>query len=197
MARSKALNDKNEIIDAALSIVEQEGIDALSIRRLASALGVSSMTLYNYVRNVDDIHREILVRSFQLLLQEIYAIMQTGDWERHSGLAIFARAYACALFQFAKEHRHLCIFLIGKGASEFRNDAEIRPFYNMFDDFLLPLDDTDTTRQVKQICWMYECAVLSMIHEYVDGIKPVTKEILLHCVDTYIEKMFPNGGINQ
>lgn len=196
MARSKALSDKNAIIDAALLLVDQEGIEALSIRRLANMLGVSSMTLYNYILNIDDIHREILIRIFHLLLKETHSIMQTEDWTHRSGLAIFARAYACALFHLAKEHKHLCVFLIGKGASEFRNDAEIRPFYNMFDDFMPMFEDSNTARQVKNICWMYECAILSMVCEYIDGTKPITKEVFLYCVDAYIEKMFPDGGMS-
>ena len=37
--------------DAAIAIVDQRGLDALSMRSLAQALGAGPMTLYNYVRD--------------------------------------------------------------------------------------------------------------------------------------------------
>ena len=41
----------DEIVEAAIRILEREGPDALSMRRLAVDLGTKPMTLYNYVPN--------------------------------------------------------------------------------------------------------------------------------------------------
>jgi AcrR family transcriptional regulator len=41
---------RDEIADAALALVDREGVDALSMRRLAKELGVGTMTLYGYFR---------------------------------------------------------------------------------------------------------------------------------------------------
>ena len=49
MAREKVLCGKEEIIRVAVSIVDKEGMEAVSVRRIAKELGVSSMTIYNYV----------------------------------------------------------------------------------------------------------------------------------------------------
>ncbi|MEV6398517.1 TetR/AcrR family transcriptional regulator C-terminal domain-containing protein [Streptomyces sp. NPDC051907] len=43
------------IIDAALRIIDDEGADALSMRRLAATLGVQAMSLYNHVSGKADI----------------------------------------------------------------------------------------------------------------------------------------------
>jgi AcrR family transcriptional regulator len=40
---------------AGLEIVDREGLDALSMRRLAEALGVGKMTLYGHVRSKDEL----------------------------------------------------------------------------------------------------------------------------------------------
>jgi AcrR family transcriptional regulator len=40
---------------AGLEIVDREGLEALSMRRLADALGVGTMTLYGYVRSKDEV----------------------------------------------------------------------------------------------------------------------------------------------
>ena len=48
--RSEPLS-REEIVDAALAIVDAEGLEALTMRRLGAALGVEAMTLYYHVPN--------------------------------------------------------------------------------------------------------------------------------------------------
>lgn len=42
-----------EIVDTALAIVDDEGLEALTMRRLGAALDVEAMALYRHVRNKD------------------------------------------------------------------------------------------------------------------------------------------------
>jgi AcrR family transcriptional regulator len=44
---------REKVLDAALELVDAEGVEALSMRRLGAALGVEAMTLYHYVPNKD------------------------------------------------------------------------------------------------------------------------------------------------
>jgi AcrR family transcriptional regulator len=57
---------RERILEAALDILDREGLDALSMRRLGDALGVEAMSLYNHVPNkaalLDGIHERILAR---------------------------------------------------------------------------------------------------------------------------------------
>lgn len=61
---------RERIAGAALELVDREGLDALSMRKLGAALGVEAMSLYNHVQNKDDLfdalsdllHRQILAR---------------------------------------------------------------------------------------------------------------------------------------
>ncbi|GAC68974.1 TetR/AcrR family transcriptional regulator [Gordonia soli] len=43
--------DRATIVDTAVEILERDGVDGLSMRRLATALGSKPMTLYHYVPN--------------------------------------------------------------------------------------------------------------------------------------------------
>jgi AcrR family transcriptional regulator len=52
--RRRPLN-KDRVIRAAIELADAEGIEALSMRRLAKALGVEAMSLYNHVANKDEI----------------------------------------------------------------------------------------------------------------------------------------------
>jgi AcrR family transcriptional regulator len=55
--RSKLERDR--VIVAAKQILDREGIDALTMRRLATELGVAPMTLYSYVHDKDDLLRAV------------------------------------------------------------------------------------------------------------------------------------------
>jgi AcrR family transcriptional regulator len=46
---------REQIAEAALAIADAEGIEAVSMRRVATALGAGTMTLYHYVRTKDDL----------------------------------------------------------------------------------------------------------------------------------------------
>ena len=53
--RARAGLGRDEIARAALRMIDEEGIDALSMRRLADQLGVGTMTLYGYFRSKDEL----------------------------------------------------------------------------------------------------------------------------------------------
>src|ERR1043165_9533546 len=55
---------RERILDAALALLDRDGLEALSMRKLGEALGVEAMSLYNHVPNkaalLDGIHELIL-----------------------------------------------------------------------------------------------------------------------------------------
>lgn len=56
MARPrKPLLSRERIVEKASALVDAEGLDAVSTRRLAAELGVSGPSLYNHFRNKDEI----------------------------------------------------------------------------------------------------------------------------------------------
>ena len=55
------------ILDTALDIIIEEGFGNLSVRKLASRLGVTATTIYNYYTNKDEINLMIRIRGFEKL----------------------------------------------------------------------------------------------------------------------------------
>jgi AcrR family transcriptional regulator len=51
---------RERILAAALELVDEQGIEALSMRKLGQALGYEAMSLYNHVANKDDLLDGIL-----------------------------------------------------------------------------------------------------------------------------------------
>jgi len=57
--RRKPLS-RERILAAALEVVDEQGIEALSMRKLGQSLGYEAMSLYNHVANKDDLLNGIL-----------------------------------------------------------------------------------------------------------------------------------------
>jgi len=68
---------RERILDAAMALVDRDGLNALSMRKLAQALGVKAMSLYNHVTNKDDIIDSLVDQ----VVSEIELPSLTDDWQ--------------------------------------------------------------------------------------------------------------------
>jgi AcrR family transcriptional regulator len=73
------------ILDAALSLVDESGAEALTMRRLAETLGVAPMSLYNHVRG-----REELLDGLAEILVGRIGVPPSEDLPAHELLRRFA-----------------------------------------------------------------------------------------------------------
>jgi len=64
------------VIEAALRIMDAEGLDAVTMRHIGRELGVEAMSLYNHVRDKDDILESIT----EMVMNEFEFPASTGDW---------------------------------------------------------------------------------------------------------------------
>ncbi len=67
---------RQRILEAALAIVDREGLDAISMRRLGEELGVEAMSLYNHVTNKAD----LLDGIFETVLAALPPPRRTSSW---------------------------------------------------------------------------------------------------------------------
>jgi AcrR family transcriptional regulator len=69
---------RDRVLEAAIALADAGGIEALSMRKLAQALGVEAMTLYYYVAKKDD----ILAAIVDLVVREFELPSSGADWKR-------------------------------------------------------------------------------------------------------------------
>jgi AcrR family transcriptional regulator len=69
----------DQIARAAIRIADDEGLDALSMQRLAGDLGVGTMTLYTYVPDKATLLEVMFDRAFD----EVTPASNSGDWRSH------------------------------------------------------------------------------------------------------------------
>ena len=55
---------RQELIDAAAAIIDEGGVDALTVRSLSTRAGCASGVLYNYFNDLDDVVVEIVIAMF-------------------------------------------------------------------------------------------------------------------------------------
>src|ERR687897_3600398 len=72
---------RRRILEAAVRFVDREGLEALSMRKLGSELGVEAMSLYNHVPNKD----ALLDGMVEVLLGELEVPPEDESWERRGG----------------------------------------------------------------------------------------------------------------
>jgi AcrR family transcriptional regulator len=72
--------DKAAVVQAAADLVNAEGLEALSITRLAGKLGVQAPSIYNHVGGLPDLRRELALAGHRLLAERMAeaAIGRTG-----------------------------------------------------------------------------------------------------------------------
>ena len=77
---------KQKVVAEAIKIADREGVDGLSMRRLAGALGAGAMSLYHYVASKED----LLDAMIDVVFGEIEAPPEGTDWRsamRHRSLS--------------------------------------------------------------------------------------------------------------
>lgn len=81
MPRPKTpLISRRAVIDAALQIIDTEGVDALSIRRLGRSLGVNGASLYYHYADKDAILDELVMHTLGNVRVEPWPI---DDWKEY------------------------------------------------------------------------------------------------------------------
>lgn len=89
--RSRDRLTRDLVLQAAVEVVDLEGLEALSMRRLGQELGVEAMSLYRYVPSKAD----LLDGVHEAILGEVVVPRPGRDW-RHTVRA-YARAFRAAL----------------------------------------------------------------------------------------------------
>lgn len=68
---------RDAVVEAALALVDAEGVEALSMPRLARQLGTGVMTLYGYVRNKQELLDAVAMRA---IAEVRVRGLNDGDW---------------------------------------------------------------------------------------------------------------------
>ena len=97
------------LIEAAAEIVASEGRSGLTLRRLASAVGTSTMAIYTHFGSMEELRREVRREGFARLRSWLSSVRTTRD--PVADLIVLGRAYY--LSAMAAPHLYRAMFLDG------------------------------------------------------------------------------------
>ena len=89
-ARSSKLS-RDVIVNAALSFLDREGWDALTINALATHLGTKGPSLYNHVDSLDDLRRTVRMRVVGDIIEMLNTVCEGRT--RDDAVLVMASAY--------------------------------------------------------------------------------------------------------
>lgn len=111
MARRETLT-REKVLHAALALADQEGLDGLSMRRLATTLNVQAMSLYNHVASKSD----LLDGIAELVFDQVELPDPEMAWPEQ------VRAVALSMYRAFSRHLPVAVALITDQA----NPATVR-----------------------------------------------------------------------
>jgi len=98
------------IVGAALELIDESGLDALSMRRLGTKLGVDPMAVYHHVPGKDALLERVVRRVFDDVPAFVGDDRAPGAWRRR------VRRWADAYRAVARAHPHLVLRIVADPA---------------------------------------------------------------------------------
>ena len=107
---------RERVLQAAIELADEGGIEALTMRKLARALGVEAMSLYNHVANKGDLVDGIV----DLVISEVELPASAETWD------VAVREYAIAAREAFLRHPWACSPMMGLGSTGAPHEPRLR-----------------------------------------------------------------------
>jgi AcrR family transcriptional regulator len=124
MAYPKLLSS-GDILKMAVQMVEQDNAEGLSLRAIASALGVKAPSLYRYFPHKEALELAVAEEIWNVMLGELRAVSATANPETRF------RRTADAYLRFARERFSLYTFVLQNGLSKTYGSKASKAVWNV------------------------------------------------------------------
>ena len=116
---------KEQIIDAAVEVLRDDGFSAINARSVAKKLGCSTQPIYFSFKNMDELKAALTQRAIELHTQRVLDSLcaHEGSDSRYS-------SYGMGFVKFAAEEKQLFrwLYLEGEQPGAYQSDTGIRKF---------------------------------------------------------------------
>lgn len=187
MSREKILCGKEEIFRVAIGLVDREGIEALSVRNVAKELGVSPMTIYNYVENLKDIKKRVLINGFDRLYAFVFESL--NKLPSPVDKFTFCKGIALCVYDFAIHNSNLFAYMFSEGQQTFSEDAEVRPFYTFIYKMTKRSKATRKDWEKNEKGYrLLEMLIFSVSYQVASGVQTLTEAEYGELIEFYLQK---------
>lgn len=177
MSRERFFDDPGVITEEAFNLIAEAGYENFSIRKVASRLGVSPMTLYNYFPNLEALLKATVVYAFNHVLMTMQA--ELGCYFDHSGkcpLRVFP-AIGYQLLDLMQRQPNVYKFLFMTDLKPFYNDKTILNRYEFaFRKTAEHLLDPSKEQELHQHVYLFEVLINALVRSIFMRRAPVNEE---------------------
>lgn len=158
----KAKFEREEIIEAALNLVKEEGFDALTARALAERLGSSPRPIFTVFQSMEEVQDEVLKAARACYNRYVKKGLSTTEGPRFKGVG---QQY----IQFAMEEPKLFGLLFMKEQERHPNIEGVLPVIDEnYEDILLSIVDAygisgADAQRLYQHLWIYTHGIASLL----------------------------------
>lgn len=117
---SKKGINRNQIVDTALRIAEEESLNSVTLGRLAKEFGIKTPSLYNHVASLNDLHNLMRQRGLRLIIDQMK--MATIGKSKENAIDSLSHAYR----SFAQQNPALYGLIFSQKYSDDEQIAELK-----------------------------------------------------------------------
>ena len=149
---------KEQIIDAAVEVLRDDGFSAINARSVAKKLGCSTQPIYFSFKNMDELKAALTQRAIELHTQRVRDSLRA-----HEGSDSRYSSYGMGFVKFAAEEKQLFrwLYLEGGQMEPYQNDILLPEVLRaMEDEFGYP-EDVERRFHQDMIYYSYGLAILA------------------------------------
>ncbi len=102
---------KEELVRTAVSLVREQGEQALNARAIAAALHCSTQPVFSNFASMDELRKSVILAAYQIYLDFIDCELKSGKYPQY-------KSFGMAYIRFAKEEKELFKLLFMRDRSE-------------------------------------------------------------------------------
>ena len=149
---------KDEIIDAAIDVLRDDGFSAINARSVAKKLGCSTQPIYFSFKNMEELKSALTERAIGLHAQHV-----RDSLKAHAGNDSRYSSYGMGFVKFAAEEKQLFrwLYLEGKQLGPYQNDVLLPEVISVIMDEFGYSEDTACRFHQDMIYFSYGLAILA------------------------------------
>ena len=149
---------KDDIIDAAIDVLRDDGFSAINARSVAKKLGCSTQPIYFSFKNMEELKSALTERAIVLHAQHV-----RDSLKAHAGNDSRYSSYGMGFVKFAAEEKQLFrwLYLEGKQLGAYQNDVLLSEVIAVIMDEFGYSEDTARRFHQDMIYFSYGLAILA------------------------------------
>ena len=163
-----------QLVEMAFRIIDQDGYDNFSARKLAEVLGISHMTVYNYMER-DELLNEVIIMGFSLLNACILPHVDACKSDGGDPCRIFS-FIAEELLRFAQAHGNVYRFMFQNRLGLTIEDQRVRKLYSSGVEFIKDALPAERRGTVQSDAYLFIVLINGLILGYLGQRHSVTDE---------------------